>query len=1123
MAHAAFGSLLRYLRRLHDRSIEASDGELLLQHLSGNESAFDALLRRHAPMVWGVCRRLLDNEQDAEDAFQAVFLVLLRKAESLRVPQSLAAFLHGVASRIAQKARATAQRRRCHESRAETPRPSDPFAVVQQRELRALLDEELDRLPEKYRAPLVLCYLEGLSYTEAARQLGWRDGTVCGRLARARELLRQRLSRRGLTLSGAALAATLSEPAPAATVATVSRMAVLFTLGETITGSISTPVATLAQSALQAMTVAKLKTMGVLVAIFCLVAGGGGLAAHRIWTAKESPPQRTETPPAIAQRGGAARKESLARTDRYGDSLPPGAIARLGTMRLRRGRIVYALPERDAFLSVLERDDSIQVCKWRMSTGELLFDRQYHLSRGASNAVVSSDGKVLAAHGFGPKRVPLIRFWDLSSGKALSEIEKPSYYVRALAFSPDGTTLAAAGEAPNTLRLWDIKSKTELRHSNEAKDRFESLTFSPDGKTLASTGHSMRTILLWDTSTLQELHVLDDEPGAGPRCIAFSPDSKTVATALRDGKSKTIRLWDVATGKEVRQFHSTFGTGALAFSPDGKILAAGGTLAIGNISRDIENLRPIHLWELSSGREVHRLPGHVNWVHSLVFSLDCKRLVSAGGSVMKVWDVGTGKEVVPLAEHEGWINSVAFSPGGRHLATSSLDGTIRMWEPATGKLVRIFEGGVRPRVLHIAFSPDGRTLISDRPDGSLRFWDVATGRQIRRLLVGQEGYPCLFAYSPDGRTLAVRNKDGTVGLLDAATGAEKRRLSGGMSFGRALCFSPDSGKLASMSFGSRDSGQVLQVWDVATGAEKFKRKFVYATPLVFSPDSKTLFGLLPEEGTERSLSLRLWDFDGGQDRTYKIDPPEMPESLTVSPDGRMLAWADFEGTITLWDLAANQVRRRFKEHSLRIPSLAFSPDGKTLASGGEDTTVLIWDVTGRPMTRHFVAPSPERLPSLWDDLASKDAAKAFDAIGLLTATPEQAVPLLKAKLKPATVRADSKQIGRLIGDLDSERFEVRQKAMEELGQLGEHAEPALRAALAAKPPLEARKRIDELLERIRAFSATPERLRELRTVEILERIGTSDARQVLRTFVEGSPAARLTREAKAALQRLISR
>jgi RNA polymerase sigma factor (sigma-70 family) len=212
MANTALGSLLHYLRRLHDRAAaEATDGELLRRHVAGDKAAFAALLRRHAPMVWSVCRRLLDNEQDAEDTFQAAFLVLLRKAESLRIPHSVAAFLHGVASRIARKAQATAQRRRRHEAQAAMPRSSDPFVVVEQQELRALLEEELGRLPEKYRAPLVLCYLEGLSYTEAARQLGWRDGTVCGRLARARELLRQRLSRRGLTLSGTALAAALSE------------------------------------------------------------------------------------------------------------------------------------------------------------------------------------------------------------------------------------------------------------------------------------------------------------------------------------------------------------------------------------------------------------------------------------------------------------------------------------------------------------------------------------------------------------------------------------------------------------------------------------------------------------------------------------------------------------------------------------------------------------------------------------------------------------------------------------------------------------------------------------------------------------------------------------------------
>jgi hypothetical protein len=153
------------------------------------------------------------------------------------------------------------------------------------------------------------------------------------------------------------------------------------------------------------------------------------------------------------------------------------------------------------------------------------------------------------------------------------------------------------------------------------------------------------------------------------------------------------------------------------------------------------------------------------------------------------------------------------------------------------------------------------------------------------------------------------------------------------------------------------------------------------------------------------------------------------------------------------------------------------------------------------------------------DLADKDAAKAFNAIGLLTAAPEQAVAMLKDKLKAAPDPADHKQVVRLIADLDSERFETRQKAMEELKQLGERAEPALLEALKDKLSLESRKRVEELLESVRALSASPERLRELRAVEVLEHIGSREARRVLQTLAAGASPARLTREAKAALQR----
>jgi hypothetical protein len=363
--------------------------------------------------------------------------------------------------------------------------------------------------------------------------------------------------------------------------------------------------------------------------------------------------------------------------------------------------------------------------------------------------------------------------------------------------------------------------------------------------------------------------------------------------------------------------------------------------------------------------------------------------------------------------------------------------------------------------------------------------------------------------------LAVHGKDGAVRLLDAATGVEKRRLTGGKTFCSSLCFSANGGKLASMSFSS-GGGTLVQVWDVATGAEKRTWTSSWHTPVVFSLDGRTLFGIMPDEpnrGTKNrpQFSLRQWAIAEGEDRTRKIDGQAQavtlgPEALIVSPDGRMLAWSDFAGTITLWELAAGQIRCRFNDLNWPTTSLAFSPDGKTLAAGRLDTTIVVWDVTGRMAAERAGPVSAAQLPSLWHALASDDAAKAFDAIGLLTASPQQAVSLLKDKL-------------------DSDRFQTRQKAMDELKQMGEIVEPALHEALQGKLSPEARSRVEKLLEGAHLLSVapSPERLRDLRAIEILERVETPEARQKLQDLAEGRPGAPVTREAKASLERMAKR
>lgn len=199
---------------------ESSDGLLLARfHRDGDETAFALLVQRHGPMVLSVCRRVLGDSPDADDAFQVTFLVLVRKAASLRQPTSLAAWLHGVAHRTALKARANAARRCAVERQTEPMLPSEPpDDELSDCELHAALDEELNRLPEKYRAPLVLCYLEGLTNEQAARRLGWRVGSMSYRLARGRELIRRRLDQRGFVLAPLAFAALLAAWSVASTV-----------------------------------------------------------------------------------------------------------------------------------------------------------------------------------------------------------------------------------------------------------------------------------------------------------------------------------------------------------------------------------------------------------------------------------------------------------------------------------------------------------------------------------------------------------------------------------------------------------------------------------------------------------------------------------------------------------------------------------------------------------------------------------------------------------------------------------------------------------------------------------------------------------------------------------------
>ncbi len=376
MATRQVGLVLRQLRKLSDASTanDRSDTELLRRFVAERDGlAFEALVQRHGPMVWGVCRRYLGDLHASEDAFQATFLVLVRKARSLAKPELLANWLYGVAYRIARKARAQGVRRQQVERRYQEIFGVARVSETIWRELRPLLDDELSQLPNKYRAPLLLCYMKGLTKEEAARHLGWPSGTVSGRLARARDLLRSRLRRRGITLSSGALAVVLATNAaqavaPTSLVVSTVEAALVGAAGKaTSAGLISAQAAALTEGVLQAMLMTKLKIAAVLLLSVGVIATGAGVITHQVLAANGATDQASAQLKAPAPEPKAASPEDalkkarvegkyemlLAQIKVEGDSKTYGEFRDLGLKtrkeyaghkNLPRGHWVYVNP-----------------------------------------------------------------------------------------------------------------------------------------------------------------------------------------------------------------------------------------------------------------------------------------------------------------------------------------------------------------------------------------------------------------------------------------------------------------------------------------------------------------------------------------------------------------------------------------------------------------------------------------------------------------------------------------------------------------------------------------------------------------------------------------------------------
>ena len=780
---------------------DITDGQLLERFIRGRDAAaFEALVQWHGPMVLGVCRRLLRNEHDAEDAFQATFLVLVHKAASIVPREMVGNWLYGVAYRTALRAKSTAAKRRTIEKQVATmPEPEIAQADESWRLLQPLLDQELSRLPDKYRVPIVLCHLEGKTQKEAARLLAWPEGTVAVRLMRARAMLAKRLARCGLPLSAGLLALALvqnpmSAGVPAPLVAGTVKTATFVAAGQAVaSGTIAPEVTALTKGVLTAMFLTKLNTALGVGALVLVLAGLGWWGA-----------QPGKAPSFINRSVG---QESFAEVDEEGfyfqeyngdqpyrwtnghgrlgipinPTNPPEALlVQLaayrgpGTSKARLEIVVnnHTVFQDDIPPGYWARRVDLQGISLGEQVGvELISDTYCPLGNPRGDGPgISDDTRTLGVLVWGITLVGKEKTSSAVPGNASADAEAVT--VPSQESKPGGKEVSGAKEAAklNALSLDGPADK---------------VVWCKDGKLLATTSfthhkdgdfyYETTTVRVWDVQKGEVKTNLRAVPKERIGSLAFSPDGTLLAmTVQSDGKSSEVRLIDVANRTVMRAIPFDGILVGVTFSPDGKRLVFGGPHVGPEGGKSV-----INFVDITKGEVVKKIewPSFVEENGKLIQRGMTALGLSPNGKLLaapeanhklKIWDVESGNLKHDLM-HGSYIHTLAFAPDGKTLVTDSLDPdrSVRLWDVEKGEQRMTFEGTKGP-IRGVAVSADGKTVAASfltrdkdaneyapsRGGGEVVLWHAESGKL-------QQTYPLPgavggIAFAPtDGRELAI--------------------------------------------------------------------------------------------------------------------------------------------------------------------------------------------------------------------------------------------------------------------------------------------------------------------------------------------------------------------------------
>jgi WD40 repeat protein/serine/threonine protein kinase len=530
-----------------------------------------------------------------------------------------------------------------------------------------------------------------------------------------------------------------------------------------------------------------------------------------------------------------------------------------------------------------------------------------------------------------------IKIWDAQTRKETLTFNGNGIQGRArVSISPDGERIVSTSH-DGSIKVWDAQTGKETAILTGHSSRVNCVAFSPDGKRIVS-GSRDGTIKIWDAKTHQETATLKCH-SADVTSVSISPDGKRIVSGGKDdfgSVSPTAQIWDAQTGKNTLTLTDPSGVGNPSFSPGGKRIVS---------ERKI--------WDAETGQETLTFKGSI---YSPSFSPDGKHIIGASGvrvgakmnGTLKILNAETGEEMLTLKGHADYVNSASFSPDGKRIVSTSVDGSIKIWDSQTGPKTLTFTS--HPNLYCVVFSPDGRRIVSGSRDGTIKMWDSETGEEMLTLN-GHSRTAERVAFSPDGKRI-VSTSDTTLKIWDAETGEETLTFEGDVV---SVSFSPDGKHIVSAG-----SDNTFKSWDAQTGKETLT--------LQGHSDGVCIASWQGPSGFQGQLNwrnqIKVWDIQTGREtRTLQV-PSGNVMSVSISPDGKRIVSGISDGTAQIWDAQTGFETHTLTGHSDSVFSVAFSPDGRRIVSGSYDGTIRIWDPETGQETLTLTGPLGESMISV---------------------------------------------------------------------------------------------------------------------------------------------------------------